>query len=202
MEICIIKMAIVLSKSLNLNQSIKLTPSLKKSIDLLQLSRFELIKKIENEIIEMVEIGAGGGSIARVNKLDQIITGPDSAGSNPGPACYSNGGNNPTITDADLVIGKIDPNKFAEGKINLSKKFAKNAEIITEETKDVMRKALARIQSGEFTKEWMDECKNGQKNFLQTRAKLAEHPVEKVGANLRAMMPWIGKKKLVDSDKK
>ena len=78
-------------------------------------------------VIEMVEIGAGGGSIARVNKLDQIITGPDSAGSNPGPACYSNGGNNPTITDADLVIGKIDPNKFAEGKINLSKELANNA---------------------------------------------------------------------------
>ena len=78
-------------------------------------------------VIEMVEIGAGGGSIARVNKLDQIITGPDSAGSNPGPACYSNGGDNPTITDADLVIGKIDPNKFAEGKINLSKEFANNA---------------------------------------------------------------------------
>ena len=78
-------------------------------------------------VIEMVEIGAGGGSIARVNKLDQIITGPDSAGSNPGPACYSNGGNNPTITDADLVIGKIDPDKFAGGKINLSKEFAKNA---------------------------------------------------------------------------
>ena len=48
---------------------------------------------------------------------------------------------------------------------------------------------------------WMNECKNGQKNFLATRAKLAEHPVEKVGANLRAMMPWISKKKLVDSDK-
>ena len=45
-------------------------------------------------------------------------------------------------------------------------------------------------------------CKNGQKNFLATRAKLAEHSVEKVGAELRAMMPWISKKKLVDSDKK
>ncbi len=78
-------------------------------------------------VIEMVEIGAGGGSIARVNKLEQIITGPDSAGSNPGPACYSNGGVNPTITDADLVIGKIDADKFAGGKINLSKEFAKNA---------------------------------------------------------------------------
>ena len=78
-------------------------------------------------VIEMVEIGAGGGSIARVNKLEQIITGPDSAGSNPGPACYSNGGDNPTITDADLVIGKIDADKFAGGKINLSKEFANNA---------------------------------------------------------------------------
>ena len=47
----------------------------------------------------------------------------------------------------------------------------------------------------------MEECKNGQKNFLATRAKLAEHPVEKVGTELRAMMPWISKKKLVDSDK-
>ena len=70
-----------------------------------------------------------------------------------------------------------------------------------EETKKRMKEVLADIQSGKFTKEWMDECKNGQKNFLATRAKLAEHSVEKVGAELRAMMPWIGKKKLVDSDK-
>ena len=78
-------------------------------------------------VIEMVEIGAGGGSIARVNKLEQIITGPDSAGSFPGPASYSNGGSMPTITDADLVIGKIDPNNFAGGKIKLSKQLADKA---------------------------------------------------------------------------
>ena len=71
-----------------------------------------------------------------------------------------------------------------------------------EETKKRMKEVLADIQSGKFTKQWMDECKNGQKNFLATRAKLAEHPVEKVGAELRGMMPWIGKKKLIDSDKK
>ena len=70
-----------------------------------------------------------------------------------------------------------------------------------EETKKRMKEVLADIQSGKFTKEWMDECKTGQKNFLATRAKLAEHSVEKVGAELRAMMPWISKKKLVDSDK-
>ena len=70
------------------------------------------------------------------------------------------------------------------------------------ETKKRMKEVLEDIQSGKFTKQWMDECKSGQKNFLATRAKLAEHPVEKVGAGLRAMMPWIAKKKLVDSDKK
>ena len=78
-------------------------------------------------VIEMVEIGAGGGSIARVNKLEQIITGPDSAGSFPGPACYNNGGEKPTITDADLVIGKINPDNFAGGKISLSKDLANKA---------------------------------------------------------------------------
>ena len=58
-----------------------------------------------------------------------------------------------------------------------------------------------KIQSGKFTKEWMEECKNGQKNFLKTREELAKHSIETVGSKLRAMMPWIGKKKLVDSDK-
>ena len=73
--------------------------------------------------------------------------------------------------------------------------------ISKDETKQRMKAVLEKIQSGKFTKEWMDECKNGQKNFLKTREKLAEHPIEKVGADLRAMMPWITKKKLVDSDK-
>ena len=70
-----------------------------------------------------------------------------------------------------------------------------------EETKKRMKEVLTDIQSGKFTKQWMDECKNGQKNFLKTRKDLADHSIETVGAKLRAMMPWIGKKKLVDSDK-
>ena len=57
------------------------------------------------------------------------------------------------------------------------------------------------IQSGKFTKQWMDEHKSGQKNFLKMRKDLADHPIEKVGKELRAMMPWIGKNKLVDKDK-
>ena len=70
-------------------------------------------------VIEMVEIGAGGGSIARVDTLQRITVGPDSAGAEPGPACYGRGGREPTVTDADLVLGKIDPALFAGGKIAL-----------------------------------------------------------------------------------
>ena len=70
-------------------------------------------------VIEMVEIGAGGGSIARVDAMKRILVGPDSAGAEPGPACYGRGGTSPTITDADLALGKIDPANFAGGRIAL-----------------------------------------------------------------------------------
>ena len=70
-----------------------------------------------------------------------------------------------------------------------------------EETKKRMKEILDDIQSGKFTKEWMDECKNGQKNLIKMRKELADHSIEQVGTKLRAMMPWIGKKKLIDSDK-
>ncbi len=71
-------------------------------------------------VIEMIEIGAGGGSIAWVDAMGRIQTGPESAGSEPGPACYQRGGKRPAITDADLVLGKIDPDNFAGGAIVLS----------------------------------------------------------------------------------
>lgn len=70
-------------------------------------------------VIEMVEIGAGGGSIARVDGLKRILVGPQSAGAEPGPASYGRGGSEPTVTDADLVLGKIDPADFAGGRIAL-----------------------------------------------------------------------------------
>ena len=78
-------------------------------------------------VIEMVEIGAGGGSIARVDKLDRITVGPDSAGSTPGPVCYGRGGIEPAVTDANLALGKIDPAYFAGGKIKLDEHGAKAA---------------------------------------------------------------------------
>jgi len=71
-------------------------------------------------VIEMVEIGAGGGSLAHVDSLRQIRVGPESAGSEPGPACYQTGGTRPAVTDADLVLGRLDPDDFAGGTIKLS----------------------------------------------------------------------------------
>ena len=78
-------------------------------------------------VIEMVEIGAGGGSIARVDKLGRITVGPDSAGSTPGPVCYARGGTEPAVTDANLALGKIDPAYFAGGKIKLDEAGAAQA---------------------------------------------------------------------------
>ena len=70
-------------------------------------------------VIDMVEIGAGGGSLAHVDAMRQIRVGPESAGSEPGPACYGRGGNRPAVTDADLVLGRLDPGNFAGGSIAL-----------------------------------------------------------------------------------
>src|SRR5471032_1458345 len=63
-------------------------------------------------VIEMVEIGAGGGSLAHVDAMGRITVGPESAGAEPGPACYGRGGIHPTVTDADLILGRIDPARF------------------------------------------------------------------------------------------
>jgi N-methylhydantoinase A len=70
-------------------------------------------------VIEMVEIGAGGGSIAQVDGMRRVQIGPESAGSEPGPACYDQGGNAATVTDADVVLGRIAPEGFAGGSVTL-----------------------------------------------------------------------------------
>ena len=70
-------------------------------------------------VVEMVEIGAGGGSIARRDATGRLAVGPHSAGSEPGPACYGNGGTGPTVTDADLLLGRIDAGRFAGGRVRL-----------------------------------------------------------------------------------
>ena len=78
-------------------------------------------------VIDMVEIGAGGGSLAHVDSMRQIRVGPESAGSEPGPACYGRGGQKPAVTDADLVLGKLDADNFAGGTIKLDKAGSNDA---------------------------------------------------------------------------
>lgn len=71
-------------------------------------------------VIDLIEIGAGGGSIARVNTVGLLTVGPDSASSTPGPACYDRGGEFPTVTDADLVLGYLNADYFLGGEMKLS----------------------------------------------------------------------------------
>src|SRR5262249_25562859 len=78
-------------------------------------------------VIEMVEIGAGGGSIARLDALGRIAVGPESAASEPGPVCYGRGGTEPTVTDADVVLGRIDPAAFSGGRMALDVTGAERA---------------------------------------------------------------------------
>jgi N-methylhydantoinase A len=78
-------------------------------------------------VIDMVEIGAGGGSLIHVDTMQQIRVGPASAGSEPGPACYQRGGEHPAVTDADLIMGRLDPDNFAGGSIVLSSSAARAA---------------------------------------------------------------------------
>ena len=111
------------------------------------------------------------------------------------------------LHEVKLIVDLIYEGGIANMNYSISNtaeygEYVSGKKIVDPKTKERMKEVLKDIQSGKFAKQWMDECKNGQKNFLKTREKLAEHPVEKVGAKLRAMMPWISKKKLVDSDKK
>ncbi|MBV9171862.1 MAG: hydantoinase/oxoprolinase family protein [Chloroflexi bacterium] len=77
--------------------------------------------------VELIEIGAGGGSIARVDSLGLLKVGPDSAGADPGPVCYGRGGAEPTVTDADLILGYLDPGFFLGGRLKLDRQAAEQA---------------------------------------------------------------------------
>ncbi len=82
---------------------------------------------IKLPVIELIEIGTGGGSIARVDSLGLLKTGPDSAGAVPGPVCYGGGGTEPTITDANLILGYLDPDYFLGGTMSLDLDGAQRA---------------------------------------------------------------------------
>src|SRR6267142_4492626 len=97
-----------------------------------EVARADRFKKgsglpIRVPVVELIEIGAGGGSIARVDRMGLLKVGPDSAGADPGPACYAQGGTTPTVTDADLLLGYLDPNFFLGGRMRLDVDAARRA---------------------------------------------------------------------------
>lgn len=101
-------------------------------------------------VVEMVEIGAGGGSIASIDSMRQIRVGPHSAASEPGPACYGRGGLEPTITDANLLLGRLDADNFAGGALRLSTLAAGNAmaRVIGQPLGMKRNRRLRRLRSG------------------------------------------------------
>jgi N-methylhydantoinase A len=97
-----------------------------------EVARADRFKKgsglpLRTPVIELIEIGAGGGSIARVDRMGLLKVGPDSAGADPGPACYALGGRLPTVTDADLVLGYLDADFFLGGRMRLDRDAARRA---------------------------------------------------------------------------
>ncbi len=80
---------------------------------------------IQVPVVDLMEIGAGGGSIAKVSKLGTLQVGPESSGADPGPICYGRGGTGPCVTDADLLLGYLDENYFLGGTMNLDKESAR-----------------------------------------------------------------------------
>ena len=99
---------------------------------MLEAARVRRFKKgsglpVHAPVIDMMEIGAGGGSIARVDELGLLKVGPESAGADPGPACYGGGGDRPTVTDANLLLGYLDPGYFLGGRMTLDADAARSA---------------------------------------------------------------------------
>ena len=97
-----------------------------------EVGRVQRFKKgsglpIQVPVVDLMEIGAGGGSIARISKMGLLQVGPESAGADPGPACYALGGEDPTVTDADLTLGYLDPNYFLGGAMPLDLNAAHRA---------------------------------------------------------------------------
>jgi N-methylhydantoinase A len=97
-----------------------------------EVGRVQRFKKgsglpIQVPVVDLMEIGAGGGSIARMSKMGLLQVGPQSAGADPGPVCYARGGQEPTVTDADLVLGYLDPEYFLGGTMPLDKAGAERA---------------------------------------------------------------------------
>jgi len=104
-------------------------PQASRSFEVARVGRFKKGSGLPLRIpvIDMVEIGAGGGSLARLDTLGRIAVGPESAGADPGPACYGRGGARPAVTDANLTLGRYDSQRFAGGSLTLDVRAAEAA---------------------------------------------------------------------------
>ncbi|MEQ1752859.1 MAG: ketol-acid reductoisomerase [Micropepsaceae bacterium] len=110
------------------------------------------------------------------------------------------------LHEVKLIVDLIYEGGIANMNYSISNtaeygEYVTGPRIITDKTKDEMRRVLKDIQSGKFARDWVLENKAGQASFKATRANNAQHPIEEVGKKLRGMMPWITKNKLVDQDK-
>jgi ketol-acid reductoisomerase len=108
-----------------------------------------------------------------------------------------------TLHEVKLIVDLIYEGGIANMRYSISNTaeygdYTRGPRIITDETRAEMRKILSEIQTGQFTREWMLENKVDQTSFKAMRRKAAEHPIEEVGARLRAMMPWLKQNQLVD----
>ena len=110
------------------------------------------------------------------------------------------------LHEVNLIVDLIYEGGIANMNYSISNtaeygEYVSGPKVVDSETKKKMKSVLDKIQSGEFTKQWIDEYKSGAKNFESMRSKIDNHQIEKVGKELRAMMPWIAKNKLVDKEK-
>jgi ketol-acid reductoisomerase len=111
------------------------------------------------------------------------------------------------LHEVKLIVDLIYEGGIANMNYSISNtaefgEYISGPRIITSETKEEMKRVLKDIQSGRFTRDWMLENRVHQTSFKATRRRNAEHPIEKVGEQLRGMMPWIGANRLVDKAKK
>ena len=110
------------------------------------------------------------------------------------------------LHEVKLIVDLIYEGGIANMNYSISNtaeygEYVSGKKIVDDKTKERMKEVLKDIQSGKFTKDWMKENEAGQKNFVQMRKDLADHPIEQVGEKLRALMPWISKNKIIDKSK-
>ena len=110
------------------------------------------------------------------------------------------------LHEVKLIVDLIYEGGIANMNYSISNtaeygEYVSGKKIVDDKTKERMKEVLKDIQSGKFTRDWMKENEDGQKNFLKMRKDLSEHQIEKVGEKLRALMPWISKNKIIDKSK-